>query len=163
MSYEVRSESRCPSRRPWAHLLSWKHPNHNQLLNNYQQNRLETTKKDIAHPNQRSSHTEMVRGPLLWYKQIPHPPCGRPTDRKISRLSHRSENSEPHVRVPSWGSGIGRRSPWSIRCWRSVGFECRGPTSLGEIDPLLEGAHESPLTLARLYVNNVTVVQCDQC
>ena len=47
-----------------------------------------------------------VGGTDLWYNQIPHPPGGHPTNWRViilQRFSHRSESSEPHIRIPSPG------------------------------------------------------------
>ena len=44
----------------------------------------------------------------LWYNQIPYSPGGWPTNWRIiiwQRFSHRSESSEPHIRLPSPASG----------------------------------------------------------
>ena len=58
----------------------------------------------------------------------------------LQRLSHRSEDSEPHVSFLSLGVNIGRRSPWGIWCYMPVGLECRSSTGLQEIKtPCLEG------------------------
>lgn len=58
-------------------------------------------------------------------------------------LSHRSEISEPHVRLPSLGVWLGGR------CLRVFGFEAQkglimgAPQDWGETEtPLLEGAHK---------------------
>ena len=45
MVVRVKGEER--DERTRAHFLSWKQQNYNKLLNNIQQSRLETTKKDI--------------------------------------------------------------------------------------------------------------------
>ena len=88
----------------------------------------------------------MVGGALLWCNQIPYLLSGRSTKWKriiLQSFSHRSESSEPHVRLPSWGPDIGRRSPQSIWFWRPAGLECRSSTGLGETKtPYLEGAHK---------------------
>ena len=61
-------------------------------------------------------------------------PDGQPTSWNIipQRFSHRSESSEPHIRLPSQ----------RIWLWRSVGFDCRNSTGLGETETsVLESTH----------------------
>lgn len=48
----------------------------------------------------------------------------------------------PRSCSPAWGSGIGRRSPWRLWCWRPVGLVPRCSTGLEETETQLqEGAH----------------------
>ena len=59
------------------------------------------------------------------------------------RLTYRSESSEPHVRSPDWGSGVGRKSPWRIWHGRLVGLIHRSTTGLGETEtPFLKGTYK---------------------
>ena len=47
-----------------------------------------------------------------------------------------------------WGSGTGRKSPWSIWHWRPVGLVCRSSTELREAEtPFFKGAHKLPHAL----------------
>ena len=65
--------------------------------------------------------------------------------RKIipQKSTYWSEGSEPHIRLPPWGSSNGRRNSQRIRLRRPVGFDCRTSTGLGETEtPLLEGTHK---------------------
>ena len=82
---------------------------------------------------------------LSRYNQIPYPPGGQPTNWKIiisQRFSHRSESSEPHVRLPSLGVWHQEEEPL-VHLATSVGLECRSSTGLGETETtLLEGTHK---------------------
>ena len=65
----------------------------------------------------------MAGGALSRYNQIPYPPGGQLTNWKIiilQRFSHRSESSEPHVRLPSLGGAP-----------RAFGFEGQQGLSAG--------------------------------
>ena len=75
-------------------------------------------------------------GTDLWYNQIPRPPGGCPTDWReimLQTFSHRSESSEPHIRIPSPGLQHGEdKPPQNIWLWRPLGLNCRSLTGLGE-------------------------------
>ena len=91
---------------------------------------------------QRRGHIEAVGGVIMWYMQ-PHTPRG---------VAHILEHNLYHRGLPmgmrilspmsgshAWGSGIGRRSPWSIWHWGQVGLLHRSSTGLGEMEtPLLK-------------------------
>ena len=143
-----RERERWQSRRTWAHLLSWKHENHNQLLNNPWQNWVKATKKDILHPKTKEKpQQDGRRGPFTLYATL-YPPGGQPADWKITilkRLSHRSESCEPHVRFPSVGiwSGFGKRSTYSIWHWRPMGLKWSSSTGMEKREtPFLEGTQK---------------------
>ena len=65
---------------------------------------MEPTKKKISYIQRQRSHNETVRGVHLQYNQIPYKLGRWPTNWKIiisQRFSHRTEHSEPHIRLPS--------------------------------------------------------------
>ena len=71
-------------------------------------------KKIFYIQRQRRSHSETVGGAFLLCNRIPHPPGGQPTNWKIiisQRFSHRSETSEPHVRLSSLGGSHQKEEP----------------------------------------------------
>ena len=107
---------------------------------------LELTRKDTPHPKTREKPQWDGRRGTITIKSNPIT-AGWVTHRLektyTTKSTQWSEGSEPHVRLPSLGSGNGRRNPQRIRLWRPVGFDCRTSTGLGETEtPLLEGTHE---------------------
>ena len=100
-----------------ARLRSWKHQNHNYLLDNsHWQKRLESTKKYILHQEIKKQPLWDSRRGTLAIKSN-HIPVGDPqTGKEIYR-----RGSPTGVRVlsptsgsPAWGSGSGRKSPQGI-------------------------------------------------
>ena len=103
-------------------LLLWKHQHHNWWTTIDKKQKPQNLPKKILYMQiQRRSHNEILGGALLWCNQIPYPPGGWPTNQKIiilQEFSHRSESSEPHIRLPSLGIWyLGEGAP------RAFGFE----------------------------------------
>ena len=71
---------------------------------------LEPTTKDILYPKiykRKKPHNKVLGGGYLWYNPIPHPASRGPRNWRtiiLQKLPHRSESSEPHVRLPILGS-----------------------------------------------------------
>ena len=76
---------------------------------------------------------------------------GKPTDWKITipkRLSIGVRVQSPTSGSHAWGSGIGKRSPWSMWPWRPMELVHRSSTKLGKTQTtLLEGTHRIPCAL----------------
>ena len=66
---------------------------------------LEPTKKDILLPKTKQPPQQDGRRCVLWYNQITYPPGGWTTNWKTvsQKFSHRSEDSEAHIRLTSLG------------------------------------------------------------
>lgn len=66
---------------------------------------MEPNKQDILHQKTKKKTKGSRRGTFA-IPSIPYPPDGQPTNWKtiISQIySHRSKNSDPHIRLPSLG------------------------------------------------------------
>ena len=62
----------------------------------------------------------------------------------MQRFSHRSESSEPHIKLPSVGvQHQGDEALEHLALKGLAGLNCRSPTGLGETEtPLSEGTHK---------------------
>ena len=72
-------------------------------------------KKNILHPKTKKPQQGGRRGTIT-IKSKSIPLGGQPTNRKTiisQKFSHRTESSEPHIRLPVWRAGLAR-SPQSI-------------------------------------------------
>ena len=96
--------------------------------------RLEPTEKRYLHPKIKKKQM------LSQCNQILSPPVlewGLLTNWKIiilQKFSHRTESSEPHIRLLSLGIWHQEKEPQSIWLWRPGGFEFRSCTGLEEIE-----------------------------
>ena len=87
----------------------------------------------------------MVGGVQSWQNQILYLPGGWPTNWRTimpKKFSQCYEDSESHIRLPSWESDKGSGNPQGIWPWRPAGFDDRISTGLGETKtPVLEGTN----------------------
>lgn len=114
------------------------------MLSNLQPNGHKTFKRYPTPEHKEEATSRGRRGDYV-IQATPYIQGRKPTDWKVAvsqRLTYRSESTEPHNKLPHWGSGTGRKSPQSIWHWRPVGLVCKSSTGLGEIEtPFLKGAH----------------------
>ena len=114
---------------------------------------LEPTKKKKKIPHvkgQGRSHKEMLGGAQSRWSQIPYLPDGQHTNWRVimpEKFSHFYEALGPTSDFPTWGSDKGIRNPQGIWLWRSVGFDYKTSTGLGETETL--GGHKQILACTR--------------
>ena len=118
---------RWQDRRNGVHLLSSKQQNYHQMLNNLQQNGLETFKKDILlQETKRRPHQDGRKAYYVTYTS-PWASCGQHTDWKgtmSQRPTYRSESSESHIGSPYLGVWHWEKEPPEHLALRVVGLLC---------------------------------------
>ena len=138
---------RWSSRRTWAHLLQ-EHQNYKELLNNHQQEDAGTHQKKISpHPKTKKKPQWDGRRGSTMIKSNPIP---------ARCVTHKLENNNtkeflqllwrfwtPLQASQPWNLTKGLAIHWEFCPWRSVRFDYRTYTRLGETEiPILEGTNK---------------------
>ena len=91
---------------------------------------LEPTKKDILHPKTETQR-DGRRGAIMVKSNPILATWAIQTEKLLETFSHKSESSEPHIRLPVWRAGLAR-SPQSIWLWRPTESAHRKSTDEGK-------------------------------